>query len=222
MLFKYLLFYRQRGYVVKEVLMELLWPDEDTRKTAKRFHVALASLRKILEPDITPGTPSSYILSDGDAYRIRLGKEGRIDVEEFRQARHLADRAANSETALARLLEAETLYRGDFLEEDPYEAWCSEERENLIGEYLQVLRKIMTGYEIVGGLSQCIEYADKILHRDKYAEDVYFKLMTYHIKTGNKAKAGLTYEKCKQYIVEELDCPLSPELQSLYHSIMAE
>ncbi len=67
MIFKYLVFNRFGGFLKKEVLMELLWPEEDPVKTAKRFHMALASLRKALEPGILKGIPSSYLSSDRDA-----------------------------------------------------------------------------------------------------------------------------------------------------------
>ncbi|MCP4754933.1 MAG: hypothetical protein GY866_28995, partial [Proteobacteria bacterium] len=58
MLFKYLVFKRGKGYVPKEILIELLWPEESPAKTNKRFHVAMASLRKTLEPGLRRGTPS--------------------------------------------------------------------------------------------------------------------------------------------------------------------
>jgi len=62
-LFQYLIHSRRRGYTNKEILMELLWPEEDPALTAKRFHVALASLRKTLEPEIERGVPSALFLA---------------------------------------------------------------------------------------------------------------------------------------------------------------
>ena len=60
----------KKGYLDKEILMELLWPEEDPKKSAQRFHVALAALRKTLEPAIKKGVRSSYIKRSGTGYRI--------------------------------------------------------------------------------------------------------------------------------------------------------
>src|SRR5689334_777126 len=43
----------------REVLYEALWPEEDHRSVANRFRVALASLRRQLEP---AGTPFGSVL----------------------------------------------------------------------------------------------------------------------------------------------------------------
>ncbi|MCP4692008.1 MAG: hypothetical protein GY859_28440, partial [Desulfobacterales bacterium] len=123
-LFKYLAAFRERGYIHKEVLMELLWPDGDHRLTTNRFHVARASLRKTLEPAIRRRTPSSYILSRRDAYALDLGEDGWLDVEYFTNELNLARAGESPEISLAHYLNAASVYRGPFLEEDVYEEWC--------------------------------------------------------------------------------------------------
>ncbi len=60
--------------------MELLWSEEDPVKTAKRFHVALASLRKALEPGLLKGIPSSYLSSDRDATALSFFDYCGIDL----------------------------------------------------------------------------------------------------------------------------------------------
>jgi len=66
MLLKLLVHYRNKGFMSKEVFMEHLWPEKDPLLTAKRFHVALVALRKVLEPGVKRAGRSSYILSDRD------------------------------------------------------------------------------------------------------------------------------------------------------------
>src|SRR5438105_14754464 len=48
-LLAYLAFYADRGHP-REVLAELLWPDEDPDATRARLRQALAALRRALEP----------------------------------------------------------------------------------------------------------------------------------------------------------------------------
>ena len=131
MLFKYLIYARSRSYLAKEVLMELLWPEEDPKYTASRLQVALSSLRRTLEPEIIRGTPSSYLLREGNSYRLCLGDRGFVDVDNFTQELKSAKEEKDPEKAISHYLNAESLYGGDFLEEDLYIEWCREERERL-------------------------------------------------------------------------------------------
>ncbi len=220
-LFKYLICMRQRGYLSKEILMELLWPDEDPAKTAPRLHATLPTLRKILEPEIKKGMSSSYLLREGDSYKLNIGKEGWVDVDEFRREIEYADKEADSQKQISHLLNAEALYRGDYLEEDPYAEWCDEERINLREEYLKLLSKIISHYESVRDFEKCIEYSRKYLKRDKFAENVYQQLMRYYSHTGNKSMVTRTFERCKENITNDMDYPLSSETEALYKKLVS-
>jgi two-component SAPR family response regulator len=221
MLFKYLLYTRHKGYLKKDVFMELLWPEEDPVKTAKRFHVALASLRKTLEPEKARGIPSAYIARSGDAYRIDIGDEGSVDIENFREELKLARDEKNPEMAFQHYLKAVTIYQGDFLEEDLYIPWCDEEREILKGEYLRLLEGIIEYYDVNKDYNKCIDYAKRYLKVDKYAEDIYQLLMTYYSQIGKKNLVIKTFKKCKENITAELDCPLSKETEILYQKLIS-
>ena len=220
-LFQFLLYARSRGYVNKEVLMELLWPEEDPQKTAKRLHVALASLRKTLQPDLQRGTPSSYISRDNDSYTIDVGEEGWVDIDNFIEELNLAKQQENLEESIAHYLNAESIYKGDFLEEDLYSDWCIEARENFRSEYLQLLREIIDYYDGKKDYKQSIQYAKKYLKFDKYAEDIYQLLMTYYANTGNKAMVVKTFEKCSDIIENDLNCRISNETKELYQELVS-
>ncbi len=223
MILKYLLTTRARGFKHKDVLMELLWPDEDALKTANRLHVALSALRKILEPELLKGSKSTYILTNADAYKLDLGAGGYCDLDEFKaemaMARQEKDRP---EKAVQHYLKAEALYRGDFLEEDAYVDWCSQERDNYREQYLYALQKIIEFYKDRKDFANSIHYANKYLAVDKYAENIYQSLMSTYSAIGNMAMVTLIFEKCKENIAGELDCPLSEETEKLYKdAIMA-
>ncbi len=222
MIFKYLLYHRPKGYLKKDVLMELLWPEDDPVKTAKRFHVALASMRKTLEPEIIRGTPSAYISRSGDAYCIDIGNEGYVDIDNFKKELKFAKEKKDSEELIDHLLKAETIYQGDFLEEDLYVQWCDEERERFKEEYLQLLEEIIKYYHVKKNYKKCIHYANKYLKTDKYAEDIYQLLMIYYSRTGNNAMVNKIFKKCKDHIIKGLDCPVSKETEKLYHELTSD
>ncbi len=222
MLFKLLVHYRSKGYVNKDVFMEHLWPEEDPRKTAKRFHVTLATVRKMLEPSGPRGMPSSYILSDGDNYLLNLGDGGSVDLDGFEEACLMARKAADNREAARQLLHAADLFHGDFLEEDLYESWCIEERDRLKEEYLAVLASLVDYFESEKDYQKAIDYCGKYLAKDAYAEDMYQRLMRFHSFHGNRTMVKRIYERCRKSIVDELDCPLSKETEQLFKKLISD
>lgn len=218
-LLQYLASCRSRGYLNKELLMELLWPEEDPTLTSKRFHVALASLRKTLEPHMVRGTPSSYLRRIGDSYALDLGKGGWVDIENFTTELKRAREASDPEKALSRFLKAESLYSGDFLEEDLYSEWCCELREKFRKDYLYVTKRIVAHYEHHGNYDQGIEYAEKHLQIDRYAEDIYRSLMLCYWRIGDRSGIARTFKKCRENIMIELNCSLSEETERLYREL---
>lgn len=220
MLFKLLVRYRPKGYMNKEVFMEHLWPEEDPLKTAKRFHVALAALRKILEPSLTRGMASSYILSDGDNYLLDIGDGGYVDLDAFEDAFAQARNAADNTEAVQHLLRAAEIFQGDFLEEDLYAPWCIAQRERLNEDYLSVLVSIADYFEMKKDYQKAIDYCNRYLAKDAYAEDVYQRLMGFHAQLGNRTMVKKTYERCRKSIVDELECPLSSETERLARELI--
>lgn len=216
---QYLACCRPKGYLNKEILMELLWPEEDPILTSRRFHVALASLRRTLEPNLMRGTPSSYIHRAGDSYALAPGKDGWVDVEEFTAEIRHAREVMDPEKALIHFLNAESLYCGDFLEEDRYSDWCCEPREQYRKNYLYVTRRIIVHHEQLGKWDQCIEYAEKHLQVDRYAEDIYRTMMVCYAKTGDHLSMVRTFRRCAHHIESELNCRLSEETELLYRRL---
>jgi DNA-binding SARP family transcriptional activator len=218
-LFQFLVHSRPRGYVNKEVLMELLWPEEDPKLTTKRFHVALASLRKTLEPGILRGNRSSFISRLNDSYRLDLGDEGWVDIEELMDELKRAKEESDPQRVITRLLKAESLYGGDFLDEEPYSEWSIQAREKFREDYLYAIKRILYYFESRGSYIQSIEYAEKYLEVDKYAEDVYRSLMAYYWKTGDRFRMARTFKRCGENIKRDLDCEPSEETKQLYREL---
>lgn len=220
-LFQYMIHSRPRGFTNKEILMELLWPEEDPAITAKRFHVALASLRKILEPEIERGAPSAFISRVGDSYGIDLGKEGWADLEKFTEELRFAGKEKDPERSIVHLLNAESFYGGDFLQDELYSEWCLEARDKYKRDYLQLLKRIAAYYEHQGDYAQAIEYCNRYLEVDKYAEDVCRTLMLFYWETGDKFGMARVFKRCKEDITRELNCGLSDETELLYQKLLA-
>jgi len=217
-LFKLLVVKGRQEFVPKEMLLEALWPQEDPSNTNSRFHVTLSGLRKLLEPNLKRGVPSSYIVRQGEAYRLEIGALGSIDFLEFLQASAQAEKIdlKDANGALASYLKAESLYGGPLLPADPYDDGFREERENLEGTYLRTLGKIIGLYEGKGDWQKGCDYAEKYLAIDAYAESIYCALMRCQAQLGEIGRVAQTFSRCKDIIMANLDCPVSDNTVALY------
>jgi two-component SAPR family response regulator/tetratricopeptide (TPR) repeat protein len=218
-LFRFLLYSRSRGYLNRELLMELLWPEQDPSVTVKRLHVALASLRKTLEPEIVKGVPSSYLSRSGDSYKVEIG-EGWLDLEAFSELLRRARLEADPDKSLDHLRKAESLYGGDFMEEEPYSEWCAEAREKLKRDYLWAVGRIVDYYQERDQHARCLEFAEKYLAVDSYNEAVYRSMMISYWRTGDKLAMARTFKRCRDSLMGELNCGLSQETELLYRELL--
>lgn len=115
-LLAYLALHRGRS-ASRDILIELLWPEEDPEVARNRFRVLLTSLRHQLEP---PGVESGSVLVSHGNGLIQLNPEAVwTDVSAF----EAAIRAGDNETALS-------LYPGELLPEF-YDDWLIPERTRL-------------------------------------------------------------------------------------------
>lgn len=119
--------------VHREVLVEALWPTLPSTAATHSLHVAVSSLRRLLEPGVERGA-HRILIREGDSYRLVLPADGYGDVVAFRRAVHDARRArmtgdvTTTATALRAVMAA---YTGDLLPEDGASEWVVHEREQL-------------------------------------------------------------------------------------------
>ena len=216
MILKYLAANRKQGLISREVLIEMLWPDEDLKKTGSRFNMAMSVLRKTLEPDLSPKSSSAYIDRKKDMYRLSHESSISIDTEQFLNAVALAQKeTSNSFKALDLYLKAESIYRGPFLEEDRYEDWCIEKREVFAGEYLKVLKAILNILKTQKDFENAIIYTQKILDTDPFDESAFKWLMIFNAESDNLSQTKKTFARYKK-MAKQMDCPVSPEIIDLY------
>ena len=221
-LFQYLALHRPKGFIPKEVLVEMLWPDQDPHRTGRRFNTAMSQLRKILEPDLPARAPSAYIHRRKDQYRLCLGPGGKLDIETFRdlggQALKMEKKDPRVAVALGR--KAVALYTGPLLEEVRYQEWCTRLKEEETARFCRICRMLIHLSRDAGDLSSGILFAEKYLWADPYDESIYQNLIHFLLETGQTGRARAAITACRQRMAE-LDCPLSPSIQTLEKKISA-
>jgi ATP/maltotriose-dependent transcriptional regulator MalT/DNA-binding SARP family transcriptional activator len=194
----------------REVLLDLLWPDEDPKKTANRLSVALSVVRAVLDPDrVLP--PDHYLEADRESVGLRLDHVS-LDLELFHAAAaagFAAARGGNRERAQGFLEEAEAAYQGDFLEEDLYEDWAIPAREEARATYISVTRWLADQARATGKHDSAVRYLLRLLWRDPYDENAHLDLVRVAIAARRHGEARRLYSQyCAR--MEELGMEASP------------
>ena len=130
--------------VHREVLQLAFWPDADGETGARNLHVAVSSLRQWLEPGVTRGG-SSFILREGDAYRLVLPVDSDVDVLQFSRAlaaARVARLRGEIDAALGYFRQTLDLYGGDLLAEDGPAEWVIEVRERYRANALEAAQSL--------------------------------------------------------------------------------
>lgn len=222
-LFQLLVTQRKR-LLQKEQIIDTLWPGAETNTAFRDFKVAMNALWSALEPNRTARSGSFYILRQGSSYGLNLASGFWLDADEFEglvnRGLTLASRGQQEEAA--RLLQrALDLYQGDFLEDVPYEDWCTEERERLQVLYLRATEALAQQAVEKGEYEVCIQLCDRILARDHCWEEAFRLLMISYHRLNNRSMALRVYDRCVQNLNDELGIKPMAATQQLYERIRA-
>ena len=208
-----------RTPTIKDVLMDLLWPDADPEAARRNLHQAIYSLRQTLrrgQPDFP------HIQFQDDCYLLNPEMELWVDCEEFEkhvqtgQRWEAAGRIAEAEAAYGI---AENLYEGDFLEEDVYEDWPRTKRDYLRTTYLDLVNRLTSYYLEHGEYTPAITLCRKVLVQDNCREEAHHRLMQCYLAQGQRHLAVRQYQACVEALKEELGLTPSEETAALYHHI---
>jgi DNA-binding SARP family transcriptional activator len=180
--------------VSREAAAEALWPGEDPEPLANRLSVALSIIRRILDPG-RQHPPDHYVVADARTIALRADRMD-IDLIGFLQA---ADDAIDlmskgeRETAEPALRRAWQIYAGDFLEEDIYEDWAVDAREEARARLLAVLRLLARLAADQGDDESAGRYLGQLLEREPYDEDAWLARIAGQLRLRRHGEARRQY-----------------------------
>ena len=222
--FQYLMA-RPREPIIKDVLMETLWPDCDPRSASNNLKAAIHGLRQTLSQLFGNKESFPYVHFLQGSYLMNPQVELWVDVENFERhwtrGRHF-EKTDNLTEAVREYELAEALYRGDYLEDEPYEEWTLLRREALKDTYVTILGKLADHSMETNDYESCISYCQKILAKDSCREDAYQRLMRCYSRLGRRNRALRWYEICRRTIQAELDTTPDHETTALYHRLLRD
>ena len=214
---------KPREPIVKDLLMETLWPDSDPQVASNNLKAAVHSLRRTLGSLFNKQDRFPYILFLQGNYQLNPDIDLWVDVEEFERhwttGRYLGKEGKLTE-AMREYELAESLYRGDYLEDEPYEEWTLLRREALKDTYLIILGKLADHSMEITDYEGSIIYCHRILVKDPCREDAYRRLMCCYSRLGQRSRALRWYEMCRRTIQTEVDAPPDVQTTALYHQLL--
>jgi DNA-binding SARP family transcriptional activator len=216
-LFGYLLTHRKPG-PPREVLMEVFWPGSSPEASRNSLNVAIHGLRRTLRSI----TDLPIVVHGGGAYRINRDLPLWLDVEDFDshvESGRRSDDAGDLDEAMRHYEFVASLYRGDFMADDPYEDWAALTRERLRLTHLDALGRLSKLYFNVGHYTVCASLCLRIIEQDPCREDAHRRLMRCYSRQGLPHLALMQYRMCVQALADELGVEADPATTELHRHI---
>jgi ATP/maltotriose-dependent transcriptional regulator MalT/DNA-binding SARP family transcriptional activator len=180
--------------ITREAAATAIWPEEDAEPLANRLSVALSTIRKVLDP-ARQHQADHYVVADARTIALRTDRV-HVDLIEFM---HVADEAIDlvsrgeRDAAEASLRRARQIYAGDFLEEDLYEEWAVDAREEARSRLLTVLRLLARLAAERGDDESAGQHLSQLLEREPYDEDAWLALIAGQLRLRRHGQARRHY-----------------------------
>jgi DNA-binding SARP family transcriptional activator len=205
-IFKYLVCKRHR-LVHTDEIAEHIWNESDisTRNTVRHF---VHALRDRLEPDRTKRAESSFVVSRQGGYalmRDRITVDADIFEQRVDDGLAVLDRSPGEAAALLR--EAIDLYRGEFLEDEPYADWALPERDRLREVASDALRTLVRLAVDAGELEEAWRHGQRLAELQPFDGNVERQAIALCLARGRRTDALRRYVAFRERIQRKFGEP---------------
>jgi predicted ATPase/DNA-binding SARP family transcriptional activator len=203
----------------REMLAGLLWPDSPERAARASLRNALAHLRRVIgdheaQPPFLDITRATVQFDRSSDYWL--------DVEAFLT---LIESDLPPSTAVRRLEQAVSLYRGPFLEgfflrdSAAFDDWCLLTRERFQRQVVAALSRLVEEFAQGGDQGRACDCARRLLELEPWQEETHRQLMRLLATSQQRSAALAQYEVCRRSLADELGVEPALETIALYERI---
>jgi len=215
-LLKLLLTYRRSG-LPRDVICDKIWKGYSSKSSKNNLNTTISRLRKIFNKK------KNIIITDGDI--IILNREVyRLDVDEFvdyyNEGNGL-EKMNRFEDALQAYLNAISIYKGDFFQNDLYDDDIETERERLKNIYQNSLLKITKIYLGIENYLNAISYAKLLINKDPLCEAAYRLLMIASALSGNRSEIPKIFNNLTIKLTKYLNIDPDPKTIQLKEKLLS-
>jgi DNA-binding SARP family transcriptional activator/class 3 adenylate cyclase len=218
-LFAFLLLHANRS-VSTDALTDAVWLARSGSE--KRLHMAIARLRKALEPADCDAAPR--LRSVGGGYMLTVGR-GELDAEVFEAAignGRRALEAGDAPRADSLLAGALGLWRGPPLAEVTFEDFAQSEIRRLVELRLDAIQARADARLALGGHEQLVGELGGLLAEQPTHEGLAGRLMVALYRCGRQADALEVYQRARACLAHELGLDPGPALKALQTQILEQ
>lgn len=197
------------GFVARERLLGLFWPESDPERARNALRQALHFLRRSLGDGVVVGRGDHEIGINPDAVAC--------DAVAFREALHAG-----------RLADAVESYRGEFLsglfldDAPELERWIENQRAELARQATEAAWSLGKHAEASGELAAAVLWARRAVALDPLGEPGTRRLMELLVRTGDRARALDAYRELARRLADELDLEPAEETTRLADAIRSQ
>jgi ATP/maltotriose-dependent transcriptional regulator MalT/DNA-binding SARP family transcriptional activator len=189
-----------------------LWPDSPAASVVSSFHSAKLAIKKALQRQAMVHINGQYVLDPQLDYLY--------DVSNFEQLISESERQLPA-TALEKLIEACSLYKGDFLL-DSTRDWADEVRRDLQKKYFASCLNAGRHALTLGTPEVVLDVLEDAVRRDELNEEMVRMLITVQWKLGKRSAAFDSYARLKEALQQEMGIPPDDQTEQLILQLRGE
>jgi DNA-binding SARP family transcriptional activator/tetratricopeptide (TPR) repeat protein len=206
--------------VSSDRLIEALWPGARRRDSAKALTMAVARLRRVLEP-AAAGDGYGVVVTRPPGYELRIGPDA-FDLRRFERLLARARSARDPATAARTLREALALWRGRPLADLAYEPFCQSEIARLEELRLVAVEDRVDADLALGGGAELVAELEALVDEHPLRERLRGQLLVAFYRSGRQADALEAYQSARRVLVDELGIEPGPRLRGLHQAILEQ
>ena len=210
-------------YIPQQKLISLLW-GEGSANPENALRITLHRLRALLEP-LWPGAGMELILSRDGACCFTDAVPAVLDFERFEA---LCQTPEGNPDRLSHILEALSLYQGEFLPRQASEMWVIPVSTHFQNQYLLLSLEAASRLASLNRHGEAVQLLRRACVLEPYHEPLHQALMEALAAAGDRKEAAAVYERLNKRLFSDFGirpneqtqkvyraCAYSPDLQSL-------
>src|SRR5215213_3272409 len=205
--------------VSREHLIAELWPDAPGRDSEHALRLQISRLRRALS---AAGDGEDRVVTRAPGYSLRV-EPGELDLERYERlvaAGRAALEARDADSAVARLREAESLWRGRPLADLEFEPFARLDVERLEERRLTALEERIEAEVAAGRHRELVPELEGLIAEHPLRERLRAQLMRALYASSRQAEALAVYTDTRRLLVDELGIEPSAPLRELERQIL--
>lgn len=220
LLLEYLLWNHSKP-IPRDALLDLLWGDEKTSNPANSLKSLLFRVRNLLGPEgLGFENPKQIILYQNGNYLWNQGIHIELDTELFEK--HVNDAESmmdNPDASLTSMLEALSLYKGDFLSQNEGNSWLTPLSVYFHAQFLKLCNTAIDLLRREDRHGEIIRLAHQAISLEPYDEALHRALIRALAATGASNSALQHYEYTTELFMNQFGVSPSSEMTDLYREL---